>query len=140
GPPGSENCEATSAMQPMMMATPRAPRMMAKGLARPSRRVSSAGKPNTPLPMMVLMTRAVIVQRPIDRISGIGVWRRWPGSLSRDVHLRNLEVRQGELDVGFAPGALELLARGSGLGHFPLGFECLGETKERARIARVALE
>src|SRR5580700_9192902 len=65
-------------MQAIMTATPRAPRMMAKGLARPSRRVSSAGRPNTPLPMMVLMTRAVIVQRPIDRISGIGVWGGGP--------------------------------------------------------------
>src|ERR1700732_2774312 len=108
-------------MQAMMMPPPRAPRMMAKGLARPSRRVSSAGRPNTPLPMMVLMTRAVIVQRPIDRTSGIGASRRRPGSLSRSAQLRNLEVRQSELGIGFAPGALELPAHGSSLGHFSLG-------------------
>src|ERR1700730_15262154 len=103
-------------MQAMMMATPRAPTMMAKGLARPSRRVSSAGKPNTPLPMMVLMTRAVIVQRPIDRTSGIGASRRRSGSLSRDLHLRNLDVGESELGVGFAPCTLELLAHGRSFG------------------------
>src|ERR1700722_19051455 len=127
-------------MQAIITDTPRAPRMIAKGLARPSRRVSSAGRPNTPLPMMVLMTRAVIVQRPIDRTSGIAASRRWPGSLSRDVHPRNLEVGESELGVGFVPGALELLAHGSSLGHFPLGLECFGETKERTGIARIALE
>src|SRR5215475_14618898 len=51
----------------MMMAMARAAKITAKGLARPRRRLSSPGRANMPAPKMPLMTRAVIVQRPIDR-------------------------------------------------------------------------
>src|SRR5262249_25169141 len=46
-------------------------RIIAKGLARPSSRVSSLGRPKIPAPTMQLMTRAVIAQRPIDRTKAI---------------------------------------------------------------------
>jgi hypothetical protein len=53
-------------MQAIITAIVQAAKIIAKGLALPRRRVSSLGRPNIPLPIMQLMTRAVIVQRPID--------------------------------------------------------------------------
>src|SRR5262249_30696873 len=50
---------------------PKAAKITANGLARPSKRVSSPGTPNMPLPMTLLITNAVIVQRPMDRTNAI---------------------------------------------------------------------
>src|SRR5215467_3044388 len=54
-------------MHKMGIAITRAPITIATGLERPSRRVSSEGKPKIPLPITVLTMRAVIVQRPSTR-------------------------------------------------------------------------
>jgi len=64
------NCEATSDMQATIIDTINAATSMAIGLAQPSNRMSSEGNPKMLAPIMELMTRAIIVQRPIDRIKG----------------------------------------------------------------------
>jgi hypothetical protein len=50
---------------------PKAAMIIANGLARPSKRDSSPGTPNMPLPMTLLMTNGVNVQGPIDRTNFI---------------------------------------------------------------------
>jgi|SRR5215472_13669178 len=54
-------------MHKIGIAIARAPITIATGLARPSRWVSSEGKPKIPLPITVLTMRAVMVQRPRAR-------------------------------------------------------------------------
>src|SRR2546425_1615566 len=57
-------------MQATIIDTINAATSMAIGLAQPSNRMSSEGNPKMLAPIMELMTRAIIVQRPIDRIKG----------------------------------------------------------------------
>src|SRR6516162_7338200 len=64
-------------MHATMTAMPSAATIIAIGLARPSKRVTSPGRPNIPPPMMQLMTKAVIVQRPIDRTKAIVRLTSW---------------------------------------------------------------
>jgi hypothetical protein len=54
----------------MMIETISAAATTANGLARPSKRISSAGSPKMLEPIIELMTRAVIDHRPIERIRG----------------------------------------------------------------------
>jgi len=61
---------ATSAMQRIIVAIANAATNIANGLARPSKRVNSEGRPKMPLPMIALITSAVIVQRPMERMKG----------------------------------------------------------------------
>jgi len=51
----------------MIVAIARPAAIIASGLARPSRRVSSAGMPKIPLPIMQLITSPASAQRPIER-------------------------------------------------------------------------
>src|SRR6266699_3203800 len=61
----------------MIMATPSVAKITAIGIARPRRRLSSPGRPNMPPPMMQLITRAAIVQRPIERMNAIAHLTQW---------------------------------------------------------------
>ena len=58
-------------MQRSMTAIHDAAITIARGLARPNKRASSDGMPKIPDPITALMTSAVNVQRPIERINGI---------------------------------------------------------------------
>src|SRR5882762_7957678 len=58
-------------MHATMIAIATAAKIIAKGLARPRRRLSSPGSANGPLPIRELTTTAVIVQRPIDLTNAI---------------------------------------------------------------------
>src|SRR5262245_20329542 len=69
GPPASRKRDATSAKQAMMAAMPAAATRYAQGLAVPRCLAITAGRPNTPLAIMVFNTSAARLQRPMARTS-----------------------------------------------------------------------
>jgi len=57
-------------MHKIIVAIANAATNIANGLARPSNRVNSEGRPKMPLPMIALITSAVNVHLPMERMKG----------------------------------------------------------------------
>src|SRR5438477_7046233 len=72
-------------MHRIIVAIANAATNIANGLAGPSKRVNSEGRPKMPLPMIELITSAVNVHLPIERMKGT----RSPSDLAQSIAPKN---------------------------------------------------